>query len=184
MASRNNTTEIECFINLTKTENPTVEYQYVEGVVYWNGRNTFVNLLAALIILINSLLIYIILKSSILRKQVNSHKFFHCHWGVHFLRDSTWSWCPWLPPTYSVAWWFPSTPSGLAGQKITLELIQTNSCPFLSDGLWEDPCVSWSQVALSSSSVVPSTTSSSSTLTDCLLSSSPWSTKTEPVAGR
>ena len=79
MASTNNTTAIKCYINFTKTENSTVEYEYVEGVVYWNGRTIFVNLLAALIILMNFLLIFIILKSSILRKQVNSDNIFHCH---------------------------------------------------------------------------------------------------------
>ena len=81
MASTNNTTTnaTKCFINFTKTENSTVEYEYKEGVVYWNGRTIFVNLLAALIILMNFLLIFIISKSSILRKQVNSDKFFHCH---------------------------------------------------------------------------------------------------------
>ena len=79
MGSTNNTTEIKCFINFTETENPAIEYKYVKGVDYWTGRNTFVNLLAAMIIITNSLLIYIILKSSILRKQVNIPKFFFCH---------------------------------------------------------------------------------------------------------
>ena len=78
MASTNNTTTnaTKCFINFTKIENSTVEYEYE---IYWDGRNTFVNLLAALIILMNFLLIFIILKSSILRKQVNSDNIFHCH---------------------------------------------------------------------------------------------------------
>ena len=70
---------MECYI-----ENSSPEYIYVD-VEYWNGRNTFVNLLAAMIVIINSLLIYIILKSSILRKQVNFPKFSYGHAGVHLL---------------------------------------------------------------------------------------------------
>ena len=39
---------------------------------YWNWRNIFVDLLAVMIVGANSLLIYIILKSAILRKQVET----------------------------------------------------------------------------------------------------------------
>ena len=97
MASKNNT-PIKCFIDFEKIENATIEYEYVEEV-YWTGRNTFVNLLAAMIIIINSLLIYIILKSSILRQQVPFPKFSDCHWGFHFLEvqlDFGLPGCHWL----------------------------------------------------------------------------------------
>lgn len=70
-----NVTNVKCKINFSTPENSQIVYLYKEGHpwnVYWNGRNTFVNLLAAMIIIANMLLIYIILKSSILRKQVRS----------------------------------------------------------------------------------------------------------------
>ena len=83
-----NIKKITCFINLTTTQDPTIDYEYKEGVVYWNGRNTFVNLLAAMIIIANSLLIYIILKSSILRKQVRFFTSFSNSIDCPLSRDS------------------------------------------------------------------------------------------------
>ena len=42
-----------------------------EQLSYWNWRNTFVDILAVLIVFFNSVLIYVILNSQTLRKQVH-----------------------------------------------------------------------------------------------------------------